>query len=338
MKRALKTWARGRAGALASAVPAGAAERLRHALDDAPEGSRRAGLQAQALGFVRLRGLPPEVDRFDVDGVTIEASGSAVVERLYWMGHQGWEPELAAWWPRACSLSTKVVEVGANVGYLTLLGAKANPEAHYVAVEPHPAAAKALRRNVAVNGLTNVEVVEAAVLTEKSARVELRVPPADRHAVPRSAYVDHPLRLRSWRDTVDVEAVRLQDLAAGADAILLDAEGWEWSLLDAMADDLARTHPMLFVCVSRVLAEDRRLLLELLASGYLAFAPDAGTLTALDQRELLRRLVRAPRVTRLVFATAEQLAALVQSRSRSLSRSASPAAGPRPAGEPEPEA
>ncbi|MEA3077469.1 MAG: hypothetical protein QOF60_2377 [Actinomycetota bacterium] len=333
MKRALKTWARGRAGALAAAVPAGAAERLRHALDDAPEGSRRAALQTQALGFVRLRGLPPDLGRFDVDGVTMEASGSAVVERLYWMGHQGWEPELAAWWPRACSLSTKVVEVGANVGYLTLLGARANPEAEYVAVEPHPAAATALRRNLAINDVGNVKVVEAAVVADDSERVGLRVPPADRHAVPRSAYLDHPNRLRDWRDTVDVEAVRLQDLAAGAGAILLDAEGWEWSLLDGMTDDLARTHPMLFVCVSRVLAEDRRLLLELLASGYLAFAPDAGTLTALDQRELLRRLVRAPRLTRLVLATAEQLAALVQSRSHSLSR----LAGPPPSSGVEPE-
>lgn len=54
-------------------------------------------------------------------------------------------------------------DLGANVGYFTLIGgALVGPEGRVVAVEPLPANAHALRHNIALNGLSNTTVVEAA--------------------------------------------------------------------------------------------------------------------------------------------------------------------------------
>jgi len=62
-----------------------------------------------------------------------------------------------------------VVDLGANVGLTTLFFAPSFPDARYVCVEPNPANAAVLRRNVAWLG-PRAEVVEAAV-TDQSGQV-----------------------------------------------------------------------------------------------------------------------------------------------------------------------
>jgi FkbM family methyltransferase len=61
------------------------------------------------------------------------------------------------------------VDLGANVGLTTLFLAQSFPEARYVCVEPNPANAAVLRRNVAWLG-ARAEVIEAAV-TDYSGQV-----------------------------------------------------------------------------------------------------------------------------------------------------------------------
>ncbi len=57
-----------------------------------------------------------------------------------------------------------VIDVGANVGYYALMAAtRVGPSGRVIAYEPGPAPAARLRENVALNGLSNVTVVEAAV-------------------------------------------------------------------------------------------------------------------------------------------------------------------------------
>ena len=71
-----------------------------------------------------------------------------------WLALDGlWEAQVTAWMEANLRSGQVFVDVGANVGYFTLLGAKlVGGEGHVVAVEAHPRLAELLRRNVVING------------------------------------------------------------------------------------------------------------------------------------------------------------------------------------------
>src|SRR5215217_3032819 len=180
----LRLQTRRMAAAVVRRLPVTVADRLRgagrqHAHDLLLEGLRRGGIPAGVTTFT----LP------DNPGLRFVNAESLVLHQLYWFGEQGWEPQLLPWWRRFCRRSSAILELGANVGYFTVQGARAAPEARYIAVEPYPASARVCRANLELNRVTSVELVAAAAVAgaEPSA-VELRVP-ADQLASPTVAFV-----------------------------------------------------------------------------------------------------------------------------------------------------
>jgi FkbM family methyltransferase len=114
-----------------------------------------------------------------------------------------------------------VFDLGANVGYFTLIAAAlTGPTGKVVAYEPIPANAEVLRRNVELNRLANVEVVEAAV-SDRDGTAEINVDSSDQKAsfaIPRDS---GSLTVRTV--TLDSEVARV-----GAPAIVkCDIEGAE---------------------------------------------------------------------------------------------------------------
>jgi len=61
------------------------------------------------------------------------------------------------------SARPRVVDGGAHIGLATLYFKKLYPQSQVICFEPDPAAVRLLRRNLAANGLTDVEVVEAGL-------------------------------------------------------------------------------------------------------------------------------------------------------------------------------
>jgi FkbM family methyltransferase len=56
-----------------------------------------------------------------------------------------------------------VIDIGAGLGDFAVMAARRQPQARVLAFEPFPDSAELCRRNVRLNGLTNVQVIEAAV-------------------------------------------------------------------------------------------------------------------------------------------------------------------------------
>jgi FkbM family methyltransferase len=97
------------------------------------------------------------------DGATLEVDASDLVGT--YIAYFGvWEPNLTSWLEGRLRPGDVFVDVGANVGYFTVLASRLVGESgRVVAIEPSPLANTVLRRNVSDNGGENVRVEDVAV-------------------------------------------------------------------------------------------------------------------------------------------------------------------------------
>lgn len=97
------------------------------------------------------------------DGIHLRCRLPDVIQMyVYLFGN--WEPDLAAFMRRRLRPGDTFIDVGANIGYLSALGSRlVGPHGAVVAIEPAPFASAALQETVAMNDLTNIRLVAAAV-------------------------------------------------------------------------------------------------------------------------------------------------------------------------------
>ena len=202
-----------------------------------------------------------------------------MLAQLYWLGELGWEPELMRWWRRLCAQSASIVELGANVGYYTVQGAVAAPGARYVAVEPHPTSLEVCRGNLDLNGVTSVELIQAAAVADSAVHSVPILVPAEQLATPTVAFVAGgselpPDMARGVNATIDVPAVDVRSLVVGADLVKLDVEGQEHALLAAAREELLAGRPTIFVEMLPGTPQLRAVLADLCSTGgYRCYVP-----------------------------------------------------------------
>lgn len=85
-----------------------------------------------------------------------------VSNQVFWRGWDGYDPELAPLFWRLAVNSAVTVDVGAYVGYYTILAGLANPGGRVLAFEPLPAAYERLGRHLRLNRLANVVALQQA--------------------------------------------------------------------------------------------------------------------------------------------------------------------------------
>lgn len=136
-----------------------------------------------------------------------------------------------------------VVDVGANIGILSLLAWKSTGDlGRVIAIEPHPATYLALQQNLKLNHVHTVEALNIAVSSEPGS-----------------------LRFSDWKHdewnkvdntsgTLEVEARCLEDVCsdlARIDLLKIDVEGFELSVLQGCSGLLYRTECILLECWSQ---------------------------------------------------------------------------------------
>jgi FkbM family methyltransferase len=154
-------------------------------------------------------------------------------------------------------------DVGANIGYFTLIGARlVSPTGRVVAVEPQPSALHRLRHNLAINGFDNVTVIEAAIADEEG-ECDLMVSPEG--ILEWAALAPSPI---PGVPTIPVRVTTLDKLRADLPpprVVKLDVEGAEGQAVRGMHEILCRDRPAV-VCEVHTSVDELRLLLE--AEGY----------------------------------------------------------------------
>ncbi len=148
------------------------------------------------------------------------------------LAYGDWEARETAWFLRTVKRGDTIVDAGANVGYYTIIGSRlVGDRGKVYAFEPDPTNFELLRKNVKLNGLTNV-VLERKALSNRKGTVKLYIATENKG--------DHRIYQPEGesRLSVDVEAVRLdeyfQDRKPGIDFIKIDTQGAEGLILEGM--------------------------------------------------------------------------------------------------------
>src|SRR5262245_54920135 len=76
---------------------------------------------------------------------------------VYWRGWKGYEPETVSLFFRLATRARVTIDVGAYVGFFSLLAGHANTSGLVYAFEPMLDPLERLRKNVSLNELTNVQ-------------------------------------------------------------------------------------------------------------------------------------------------------------------------------------
>ena len=160
------------------------------------------------------------------------------------LGGAGWEPDVSAAMERILEPGWTVIDIGANVGYFTLLAAsRVGPTGHVIAFEPGQANCGLIQLSAITNEFDNVRVhsialsdVAGAMIYERFVGTNARVHPVDKGQPPS---VGGPRQL--------VPSMRLDDiqLEAGVDLIKIDIEGGEMRALEGGLRLLRESRPLI---------------------------------------------------------------------------------------------
>ena len=124
-------------------------------------------------------------------------------------------------------------DIGANVGYYSILAATVNPECQVVAFEPAPITCARLIDNVQLNGSSHIRVEQVALgIDEGTIQFEVYADSAF-NTVRTPADANHPFFTNS--QVIDVPCIRLDDYldkhGIYPDVVKMDVEGFEYNIL-----------------------------------------------------------------------------------------------------------
>jgi FkbM family methyltransferase len=176
------------------------------------------------------------------------------------------------------------VDVGANVGLYSLFaGKKVGPQGTVLAVEASSREYQQLQRNVQLNALTNIRVVNVAV-TDSAGEAELMVAPAEHggHNTLGGFAYGTPVERKERVRTARLDDIIREEGLARVDVIKMDIEGAEFTALRGAEQTLRQFHPLLLLEVSdRSLqhqnASSGQLLDFVMGLGYRVYAFDSKT-------------------------------------------------------------
>lgn len=183
------------------------------------------------------------------DVLTVDAS-DIVGKHIFYFGV--WEPHLTRWIRKRLAPGQVFIDVGANIGYYTLLASRlVGRSGHVVSIEALPQTFIRLQDNLQQNDATNVRAINSAAW-DKSEQLKLFV----RQEGPSGASTLMSAWASQWqlRRQVDVDAAPLGSILTAweiqtARLIKIDVEGAEWRVISEMTQWLGRTAPALEIAI-----------------------------------------------------------------------------------------
>jgi FkbM family methyltransferase len=172
------------------------------------------------------------------DGTRLVVDGSSQTGRIAYATGE-YEPRTTAIIKQRVLPGATVVDVGANIGFFSIVAARAaGPSGRVLAFEPVTGTRAALEQNVALNGLTNVVIRSQALAAETGVATFYRGPAEDTGLA--------SLRALATGGTLHIQTCRFDDIYDHVSPVALvkiDVEGAELGVLQGMRATLARYMP-----------------------------------------------------------------------------------------------
>jgi FkbM family methyltransferase len=140
-----------------------------------------------------------------------------------------------------------VYDIGANVGFFTVIAARLSPQGRVVAFEPLPENSERIRHNVALNNLQNI-IVRTEALSDTDAQARFQVSPEPTWG--KLASLDKGISPNVG--AIDVKVSRLDSLVEAGEIpipelIKIDVEGAETGVLRGAESTLRQARPLLLI-------------------------------------------------------------------------------------------
>lgn len=157
--------------------------------------------------------------------------------------HEGrdWEPNVSNWIRTNLSEGQIAIDIGANIGWFTLLMSKrVEPLGHVYAYEPEPSFRERLQRHIHINYINNVSVLSDALGDyEGPAYCSKNVGPYF------SSATTEPYAPKDGSVATEVDCVRLDDVWTQTELHLMkiDVDGYEARILEGAKNVISRFSP-----------------------------------------------------------------------------------------------
>ncbi len=203
-----------------------------------------------------------------------------IQQYIYYFGI--WEPNLTHWMIQRLAPGDAFIDVGANVGYYSLLASKlVSTYGTVVAIEASPEIFKTLQGNIALNHTQNIRTVNVAVYHSNTVMKVFR---GSEYEVGQTTILEEEALEHGFEVECEIDAAPLSDILRrheiqNARLIKIDVEGAEWSVVDGMRpllnssrDDLEMIIEIKPECLARRGNKPEDLLSILLDAGFYAYS------------------------------------------------------------------
>mgnify|MGYP005834940113 CR=1 FL=1 len=180
--------------------------------------------------------------RFRYSSVANDQIGRA----LYWRGWKGYEPETVEPFYRFARTATRVLDIGANTGFYSLLACAANPLSEVISFEPLPRVYERLVTNIRANGWEHRCCARCEAVSNVEGMARFHVPAGD---VPVSGSLSEKGFRGYTGELIDVRVTAIDAVCCEGrvDLVKIDAENFENRVLEGMQHVLAASRPEIIV-------------------------------------------------------------------------------------------
>lgn len=180
-----------------------------------------------------------------------ENAGVAMASVLFWHGIDGFEAETCRSLRFFFERCRTFVDVGANYGFYSVLGALWNPSLRVISFEPITPIYQGLLKNVAVNRVAAQITCENMALSSQSGVGTIYLPAAEGRDLESTA----TLSANSWQarqrsQPLPIKTIRLDDYEVlhpmRIELVKIDVEDFEADVLSGMTRVVQRDRPFIF--------------------------------------------------------------------------------------------